>query len=1297
MPKRIQTYLVYLVVIVLLSVLPALAQETTPDPQPTPEATEAVVVTETTPSPTEVIVTAEPTETTPTPTDEVVVIPPPETTAEVTPEVTDVVETTAEPEVTPEVTEEAPVVVIPPDGDGYGTDQPVVRSSPTTSTLPQIPTTGDVTIIVGLNMQRGRSGAGSTGPTSGMNVAYSQTAIRQAQEALSVNMQQFGANIITQFSEFPAMAMTVNQQGLAYLRTSDMVQYVQPVEYRQQDLNTSLDLIGVTTNGGQTLNIDETGVTEGGPGWVVAVIDGMPNSGHSFLQGRTVSPMCWNSGNGVTTSTPGTAACPYDAHGTHVSGIVAGGGSVQLSGGISPLNGVARGARIMPLGVFPANQSIGASDLDILAALNYVYAQRNTYPIAAVNMSLGGGRFTAICDSSYPAYYNITALLRGAGIAVVAASGNNGYTTAMSAPACVSNIISVGAVDDSDNVALFTNYASFLDLMAPGVSIWSSNATTGSFSNMQGTSQASPHVAGTFALLREASPTATVDSLLALLKQYGPVVSDPTYTTLTWRRIQVDRTLGQVYNLVTPTNNATLNYRTATFQWEAAELADYYELFVQNVVNPAAPTMAFQKWYQVGVSPELSCNSTTCTVTTTDMNMVSGGNLRWYVRAYNATYGYDPYLGPLAFTLAAPTTSTPTGTVTTPLTGLVTYTWTGFSDASYYQLYVANSSGAGVVDEWISAGTAGCGGGGTCSFTPTTPVLNGVNTWYIRAYKSNTYGAWSTARNFTMSAAAPGVPTLNTPTSLGTVRPVLSFSAPTGTTWLRVYVISPTTVIMDQWFTRTAACGSPSATTCNLVQVNTDLVVNTTYTYYVQAYGAGGTGNWQSTGTTFNLTITTPPLPTNLTQDAVAKRGYLPTFTWQESNETATYYELVVYTAGWATKVHQQWYQRGNSIMTCGSGTCSVTPPNFALLNQNYVWGVRAYNASGLSVGGPYNNGYETASIDMTGFTAPQASQLAGFQAFNVQINSVDDPFFQWNDIDNANYYELYINNSAGTVLHQQWYARPAICNAGVCTAHPANLYFTNGNYGFYVRAYGPAGLSVGGPFGNGYNGTTLEVQADSQITNQRPANLTRVTVAEDNTPNLQWDEVIDGTWYRVYITNASTGAVVLDQWKHFSSINCGLINTQTQCLWVNVANFANGNYNWWVQGYSPAGYSKWSDSNGSVAGDQPHLFTVAVPAPGTATLSAPTNGAVDPDGSVTFTWSVASNTTYYYLRVLNTATNTNAYAQWLASSAVCTSSCTTTLTLPPGNYTWEVSTYGPGTVGTTYPSSGTRTLVVLD
>ncbi|MEQ8674616.1 MAG: S8 family serine peptidase [Aggregatilineales bacterium] len=1313
--NRIQPFILLLVVLVLFSVLPAMAQETTPDPQPTPETTANVVVTEITPSPTGVV-TAEPTAepVTPTPTstatDEVIVIDSPEATAEVTdsPELT--------PEVTPdaEITEEPGVVVIPPAGEEVVEEDPlssVQRSNPTTSTLPQIPTTGDVTVIVGLNMNRGRSGGGSGG-SSELGMAFTHSAIQQAQEALAVNMRQFNANIITRFSEFPAMGMTVNQSGLAYLRSSNLVQYIQPVEYRQRAMNTSLDVIGVTTGGGANLNITETGVTDGGPGWVVAVIDGMPFYNHNFLQGRTVSPMCWNSGNGVTTTTPGTVACPYDGHGTHVAGTIAGGGSVQLQSLPSGnrLNGVARQARIMPLGVFNGEN---ASDLDILAALNYVYSQRNNYPIAAVNMSLGGGRFTSVCNASYPAYYNIAALLRGAGIAVVAASGNDAYSTAMSAPACVSNIISVGATNDNDTVPTFTNYASFLDLMAPGNVIYSStindadnnpntvtnpNPNNNLYGALNGTSMASPHVAGTFALMRQASPTASVDSMLALLKQYGTTVSDQPNTNLTWRRINVDDVLGQVYRLNSPNVSSTVRYRAPSFTWGAADNATFYELIVVDVTNPAAPLTVLQKWFQPGVSPEITC-TTTCTVNlATDMNMGSGGSVQWYVRAYNPTYGYDPYMGPQNFTLSALTSSSPTGNPISPQTGLMTYSWTGIADASHYQIYVANSAGVGIINEWVTSGNALCGGGGTCTFTPTTPVANGLNTWYVRAFKANTYGPWSVGRTFTLAVQAPAIPTLSNPTSLSTPRPLLSFSGTAGSTAFEVYIVkesAPGVTVMYQSYTRTQACGSPTGTSCNLVQLNVDLLANETYNYYVRAYGAGGWSNW-SAPYSFMLAVPVPPLPTNLTQNAVAQRGYNPTFTWSEANENATYYELIIYTQGWATAVHQVWYQRGNSIMTCNSGTCSVTP-SLILTNQNYEWGVRAYNAAGFSTGG--TGGYALSTINLSGMTAPNAANFlpGGWQVFNVATINIDDPIFQFNDIANANYYELYINNSVGTVLHQMWYPRTGNCNAGTCTVSPANLYLaTNGTYGFYVRAYGPAGLSVGGPYGNGYAGETFTV-ATANIANERPETLTRVTAADDNTPTLRWVEVTDGTWYRVYITNASTGAVVLDQWRHYTSMNCGSISTSTTCSWVDAVNLTNGTYNWYVQGYSPAGYSLWSDSDLNTTALEPNTFTIAVPAPDAATLTAPTNGTIDDDGIVTFTWNLASNATAYYLQVYPTGSLVNTFGQWFTTSEVCTATCTRTITLPPGNYSWRINTYGPGTIGINYSPSSIRTLAVLE
>jgi subtilisin len=332
---------------------------------------------------------------------------------------------------------------------------------------------------------------------------------------------------LKRFQTVPYLAAEVDATELERLASHPDVEEVVEDVAHPPALAQSTALVGVPA----AVSRGDTG-----SGWTVAVLDTGVDRNHAFLAGKVVSEACYSSTFsgwtslcplGVNSTAPGSAApCASGCeHGTHVAGIAVGRGGA--------FSGVARDATLIGINVFSRRTSDGAMaawDSDLMLALQRVYALRGTFNIAAVNMSLGGGLFSAACDSD--SLKPLIDQLRSVSIATVVASGNNGSASQLSSPGCISTAISVGSVGDGSGgttaraVSAFSNSASFLNLLAPG-SVINSSVPGGGFANSQGTSMATPHVAGAWAVIKSRRPAATVSEVLSLLSRTGSPVLDP--------------------------------------------------------------------------------------------------------------------------------------------------------------------------------------------------------------------------------------------------------------------------------------------------------------------------------------------------------------------------------------------------------------------------------------------------------------------------------------------------------------------------------------------------------------------------------------------------------------------------------------------------------------------------------------------------------------------------------------------------------------------------------------------------
>lgn len=401
--------------------------------------------------------------------------------------------------------------------------------------LNQLERTGQARVIVMMKE------AAQSGTWAKASTAQEQRAmVREMRRQLAPELARRDLVVQRSFSSLPFVGLNIDRERLGALMGMEGVAGVYPVrvERKAQAARSSGFESSALSSSVPSIDIEDAWARGyEGEGYTIAVIDGGIATDHAMLAGKSVGDACFSAEFGFDTVTEcpsgqtpeiGTGAasnCPAGSdrcdHGTHVASIAVGNDGANF--------GVARAAQLMPIDVFSEVTSVAdcgpdsspcqlTDSIAVLDALNYVNENAELHNVVAVNLSLGGGENTGPCDNDPRRV--VVDMLREKGIATVAATGNDGSSEFINAPACISSVRSVGATTDSTTVASFSNYASFVDVMAPGVNIRAADPAGGMVVR-SGTSMATPHVAGAYAVIQSALEDVSLDDIDAAITATG--------------------------------------------------------------------------------------------------------------------------------------------------------------------------------------------------------------------------------------------------------------------------------------------------------------------------------------------------------------------------------------------------------------------------------------------------------------------------------------------------------------------------------------------------------------------------------------------------------------------------------------------------------------------------------------------------------------------------------------------------------------------------------------------------------
>lgn len=388
-----------------------------------------------------------------------------------------------------------------------------------------------------------------------------------------------------------------------------------------------------------------------GAGSVVAVLDtgvrphadlaGNLLAGYDFVSDASIGndgngrdsdpsdPGDWMAANECGTGDPAEFVAS-SWHGTHVAGTIA-----ALAGNGIGGTGVAPQAKILPVRVLGkcGGYLSDIADAMVWAAGGTVSGvPTNTHPAKIINMSLGSP-VPATCSRTYS---DAIAAARAAGAMVVVAAGNENDIADNYPPANCAGVFAVAAVDRNGARAYYSNYGSVVDIAAPGGAQSYLNDPNGILSTLnagsqspgadsyffyQGTSMATPHVAGVAALVWAAKPSATAAEVENALK----LASRPFIGSCTGcgaGMVDATQAVGYITGTYTPPSRANLKLElvgdTGKFVANADDKNTGTVRYIARITNqgPAVPTTvslvnAFPTGFtlQTATATQGSCNA----------------------------------------------------------------------------------------------------------------------------------------------------------------------------------------------------------------------------------------------------------------------------------------------------------------------------------------------------------------------------------------------------------------------------------------------------------------------------------------------------------------------------------------------------------------------------------------------------------------------------------------------------------------------------------------------------------------